>query len=123
MTKYFELLLDLLDINNKDDYLKIAKIIEDNQWKNFEIYHQYAPIFTWYINLLDETITLENFLRIWDINSDILYSPDRCDSISFLKNNISFLILVEFRVIIGSLFCFDNLTNDNKDNNIKIKPK
>ena len=31
MTKYFELLLDLLDINNKDDYLKIAKIIEDNQ--------------------------------------------------------------------------------------------
>ena len=87
MTKYFELLLDLLDISDRDNYLKIAKIIEDNHGKNFEIYHQYAPIFTWYINLLNGTITIEDFLKIWDINSDILYNPDRCDSISFLRNN------------------------------------
>jgi hypothetical protein len=87
MTKYFELLLDLLDITSKDDYLKIAKIIEDNHGKKFEIYHQHAPIFRWYIDLLDDAITVEKFLSIWDINSDILYNPDRWDSISFLREN------------------------------------
>lgn len=87
MTKYFELLLDLLDIMDKDDYIKIAKIIENNHGKNFEIYHQYAPIFMGYIKLLDKKITIEDFLRIWDINSDILYNSHRHDSISFLQNN------------------------------------
>jgi hypothetical protein len=31
MTKYFELLLDLLEIRPKEEFLKVAKVIEDNR--------------------------------------------------------------------------------------------
>ncbi|MBO4516933.1 hypothetical protein J5751_05950 [bacterium] len=45
MTKYFELLLDLLEIQDKDPYIKIAKIIEENPDKKLKVHHQYFFIF------------------------------------------------------------------------------
>jgi hypothetical protein len=45
MIKYFELLLDLLEIENKDSYIEIAKIIESNRNKKVKAYHQYFFIF------------------------------------------------------------------------------
>jgi len=91
MTKYFELLLDLLEISPKEDFLKAAKLIEDNRWKNIMVYHQYSPIFYWYMDLLDGKISIEDYLQVWDINSNILYDHNKKDSISFIKENNEFL--------------------------------
>ena len=90
MIKYFELLLDLLEIEDKENYIKIANIIESNPWKKLEIYHQHAPIFLWYKSLISGNQSIEDFLKIWDINSDILYNSQIEDSVSFFqkKKNI-----------------------------------
>ena len=87
MTKYFELLLDLLEISPKEDFLKVAKVIEDNRWREIVIYHQYSPVFYGYMDLLDWKISIEDYLQIWDINSNILYDSTKKDSISFIKGN------------------------------------
>jgi hypothetical protein len=45
MTKYFELLLDLLEIQDKDSYIEIAKVIEKNTDKKLQVHHQYFFVF------------------------------------------------------------------------------
>ena len=87
MIKYFELLLDLLEITEKDAYLKIANIIESNKAKKIEIYHQYPFIFQWYHQLLNWELQVEDFLQLWDFQSKIKFDPQKQDSITFLKSN------------------------------------
>jgi hypothetical protein len=41
MEKYFNLLLDLLDIVQNQNYLKILEVIEKNKDKQTHFYHQY----------------------------------------------------------------------------------
>jgi hypothetical protein len=41
MEKYFNLLLDLLDIVQNQNYLKILEVIEKNKDKKIYFYHQY----------------------------------------------------------------------------------
>lgn len=87
MIKYFELLLDLLEIAEKDNYLKVAQIIESNKSKKIEVYHQYPFIFLWYHKLLNEELQVEEFLQLWDFQSKIKYDTTKPDSITFLKSN------------------------------------
>ena len=82
-----KLLLDLLEIDNKDSYIEIAKIIESNSEKKIQAYHQYSFIFEWYQMLLNWKIEPEDFLQLWDFQSKINFDKNKDDSISFLKSN------------------------------------
>lgn len=87
MTKYFELLLDLLEIENKDSYIEIAKVIESNKDKKIKAYHQYFFIFEWYKRLLDWNMEPEEFLQLWDVWSSLRFDYNKPDSITFLQSN------------------------------------
>lgn len=87
MEKYFDLLLELLDIQNKKNYKKIAVLIEKDPKSNFELYHQYAFVFEWYQKLLNWEITEEEFTQLWDFQSKIKFNPNKLDSISFLQQS------------------------------------
>lgn len=87
MTKYFELLLDLLEIENKDSYIEIAKTIESNRDKKVKAYHQYFFIFEWYKKLLEWDMEPEEFLQLGDMWSSLRFDHDKLDSITFLQSN------------------------------------
>lgn len=87
MTKYFELLLDLLEIENKNSYIEIAKVIELNKDKKIKAYHQYFFIFEWYKKLLDWAMEPEEFLQLWDMWSILRFDHEKPDSITFLQSN------------------------------------
>ncbi len=94
MIKYFELLLDLLDIEEsiRAEYIDIANKIElvwesSNSYSSISCYHRHAFIFEWYQKLLNKKITTEEFTQIWDIKSTIFFDTKKQDSISFLKSN------------------------------------
>lgn len=87
MIKYFDLLLDLLEIEKSDKYHKVAEIIWQNISRDIQVYHQYAFVFLWYYKLLKWEISQEEFLQLWDFQSKILYDTKKLDSISFLKTN------------------------------------
>ena len=89
MIKYFELLLDLLDIEKsiRVKYIDIANIIEEWKYENIQCYHRHSLVFEWYKKLLDKKITTEEFTYIGDINSKISFDTKKQDSISFLKSN------------------------------------
>lgn len=87
MTKYFELLLDLLEIENKDYYVEISKVIESNKDKKLKVYHQYFFIFEWYKDLLNWKITPEEFLQLGDMGSKLRFDFNKPDSITFLQSN------------------------------------
>jgi len=89
MIKYFDLLLDLLEIAPNDEYHQVAEMIWQNLTKDIQVYHQYAFIFIWYHRLLKGEISEEEFLQLWDFQSKILYDTQKVDSISFLKSNPS----------------------------------
>lgn len=94
MIKYFELLLELLDIEDvvREKYIFIAKKIE-TIWKNTDTYssircyHRHAFIFEWYQKLINNEITTEDFIQTWDIKSKIFFDTQKQDSISFLNSN------------------------------------
>lgn len=87
MIKYFELQLELLEIQKKEDCIKIAKIIEKDPKRNFEFYHQYAFLFEWYKKLINWEISEDEFTTLWDFHSQSLFDIQKKDSISFLKSN------------------------------------
>lgn len=87
MNKYFTLLLDLLEIPENQKYIKILDIIEKNKDKNIQFFHQISFAFQWYQYLLNQKITPEEFLQIWDICSCQKLDNKKQDSISFLKSN------------------------------------
>jgi len=76
MQKYFDLLLELL-WPDEDDFLieekkklsATAKKIEERWDKNLKIAHKLWFIFRAYEDLLNEKITLDEFLSTWDITS------------------------------------------------------
>ncbi|HRX64192.1 MAG TPA: hypothetical protein P5060_03760 [Candidatus Absconditabacterales bacterium] len=87
MDKYFQLLLDLLEIENIQDYKKIAELIQQNPKSKFEFYHKHAFVFEGYKKLLEDKITIEDFTQLGDVNSKIFFDTKKEDSISFLKSN------------------------------------
>lgn len=103
MIKYFELLLDLLDINQKQNFIQIASIIESNKDKNIKIYHQYAFIFEWYQKLVNWVLSPEEFIQLWDIDSSIRFDINKPDSISYLKSNPE--------IEKDSIYIFDSIAN------------
>ena len=89
MIKYFELLLDLLDIEKsiRAEYTSIADKIESQKYSYIKCYHRHSFIFEWYQKLLKKEITTEEFTQIWDIKSKVFFDTKKQDSISFLKSD------------------------------------
>lgn len=76
MQKYFDLLLELLRPENDDFVLEekkklstTAKKLEKRWNKNLKIAHKIWFIFEAYDDLLNDKISLDNFLATWDITS------------------------------------------------------
>lgn len=104
MTKYFELLLDLLEIESKSPYIEIAKVIESNKDKKVKAYHQYFFIFEWYKKLLEWDMEPEEFLQLWDMWSSLRFDHDKPDSITFLQSNP--------KLDKDTIYIFDSLSED-----------
>lgn len=67
MIDQFELLLDLLNIEDKQYYMDTAKQIEKKQHKRIKTRHKHGFVFEVYNDFLDHKISLEDFVKIWDI--------------------------------------------------------
>lgn len=67
MIDQFDLLLDLLNIEDKQYYMDAAKQIEKKQHKTIKTIHKHGFIFEVYDDFLDHKISLEDFVKIWDI--------------------------------------------------------
>lgn len=100
MQKYFDLLLELLRpeddnfiVEEKKKLSATAKKIEERWDKNLKISHKVWFIFEAYEDLLNEKISLDEFLATWDITSEkniswpSEYSIQVIDSILKWKNN------------------------------------
>lgn len=101
MKKYFTLLLNLLEIQNQDCFDQVLEIIEKHKTKKIHFYHQYGFLLQWYLSLLQEKISLEDFLKIWDIDSPFSIDIQKKDSISFLRSNP--------KLISSEIYIFDSL--------------
>ncbi len=123
MQKYFDLLLELLQpedddfiIEEKKELSATAKKLEERWDKNLKIAHKVWFIFEAYENLLNEKITLDEFLATWDITSKKNISKPSESSIQILdwiiqwKNNDKDTLFILDSISFGIL----------SDNNKKI---
>lgn len=118
MHKYFDLLLELLRPNDDDFVLEEKKKLSaaanklEERWdKNLKIAHKVWFIFKAYEDLLNDKISLDDFLATWDItstkklhsanessidvlNSIINWNIKADDNTLFILDSISFWILV-----------------------------
>ena len=92
MQKYFDLLLELLRPEDDDFAMEekkklsaTAKKIEERWYKNLKIAHKVWFIFEAYEDLLNEKITLDDFLATWDITSKRDISKPGVSSIEVLN--------------------------------------
>jgi len=95
MLKYFSLVLDLLEIEPKSEYLCVAEKIVENIDSKLFCYHRHRFLFVAFKELLEEEISLEEFIQIWDVDSSKkIYDPKIMNSVDFLdwvKNKIEIL--------------------------------
>ena len=99
MLKYFDLLLELLRpeddefiIEEKKKLSATAKKLEEKWDKNLKIFHKYWFIFNAYNDLLNERISLDEFLATWDITSSRkIYENDE-SSLSIINKIIDWKI-------------------------------
>lgn len=113
MQKYFDLLLELLRpeddnfiVDEKKKLSATAKKIEERWDRNLKIAHKVWFIFEAYEDLLNEKITLDEFLATWDITSKRNISEANESSIEVLnwiiqwknndKNNLFILDSISF---------------------------
>ena len=72
MRKYFDLLLDLLEIEDKASYEKLAQQIEDAPAEAKILFaHRARFILSWYLDLLKWELAPEEFVLLGDVESSI----------------------------------------------------
>ena len=135
MQKYFDLLLELLRpedddfvIEEKKKLSATAKRLEGRWDKNLKIAHKVWFIFEAYEDLLNEKITLDEFLATWDITSERNISKPSESSIEVLnwiiewKNNDENTLFILDSISFASLAKKDKETIQNraKDHNCEL---
>ena len=135
MQKYFDLLLELLRpedddfvIEEKKKLSATAKKLEERWDKNLKIAHKVWFIFEAYEDLLNEKITLDDFLATWDITSERNISSPSESSIEVLnwiiewKNNDENTLFILDSISFASLAKKDKETVQNraKDHNCEL---
>ena len=122
MQKYFDLLLELL--RPEDDYFIIeekkklsatAKKLEERWNKNLKIAHKVWFIFEAYEDLLNEKITLDEFLATWDITSKRNISKPSESSIDVLNWIIEWKNKDENTLFILDSISFASLAKKDKE--------
>ena len=116
MEKYFDLVLDLLEIKESSNLKEIANqlIYENEKWNKVLYISRYWFLFDARMSLLNGEIMPEDFVQIWDYwsNFDIY-----CDWNVDIKKKLSDLALWKFS---DDVFVIDRdwreffLSNDNK---------
>ena len=96
MQKYFDLLLELLwpddddfVVEEKKKLSATAKKLEERWEKWLKIAHKVWFIFQAYDDLLNEDISLDDFLATWDITSTQKFAMNNKSSIDVLNSIIS----------------------------------
>ena len=135
MQKYFDLLLELLRpedddfvIEEKKKLSATAKKIEERWDKNLKIAHKVWFIFEAYEDLLNEKISLDEFLATWDITSKKNISWNYKSSIEVLnwiielQNNNKNTLFILDSISFASLAKKDKETVQNraKDHNCEL---
>ena len=121
MQKYFDLLLELLRpedddfvIEEKKKLSATAKKIEERWDKNLKIAHKVWFIFEAYEDLLNEKISLDEFLATWDITSKKNISWNYKSSIEVLNWIIEWQNNNENTLFILDSISFASLANKDK---------
>jgi len=121
MQKYFDLLLELLRpedddfiIEEKKKLSATAKKLEERWNKNLKIAHKHGFIFDAYENLLNEEISLDEFLATWDITSTNKLHTDSESSIQILEWIIQWKNTDEDVLFILDSISFASLENNDK---------
>ena len=130
MQKYFDLLLELLRpedddfiIEEKKKLSATAKKLEERWDKNLRIAHKVWFIFEAYEDLLNEKITLDEFLATWDITSERNISKPTKSSIKVInwiiewKNNDENTLFILDSISFVSLAKKDKETIQNRAKN------
>lgn len=135
MQKYFDLLLELIRPDDDDFIIKekkklsaTAKKLEERWNKNLKIAHKVWFIFEAYENLLNEKISLDEFLATWDITSERNISKPSESSIKILdwiiewQNNNENTLFILDSISFASLAKKEKETVQNraKDNSCEI---
>lgn len=123
MQKYFDLLLELLRPND-DDFIvdekkklaAAAKKLEERWNKNLKVHHRHRFIFKAYENLLNERISLDEFLATWDITSTNKLHTYTESSIQIINWIIQWKNNDENTLFILDSISFANLSNNDKKN-------
>ena len=123
MQKYFDLLLELLR-PDKDDFMiekkklsTVWKKIEERGNRNLKIFHKYKFLFDAYDKLLNEKISLDEFLATWDITSQNKLLSNDLSSITTINSIIAWNIKNEENTLfILDSISFLNLSDSDKKN-------
>ena len=122
MQKYFDLLLELLRpedddfiIEEKKKLSATAKKLEERWNKNLKIAHKHGFIFDAYENLLNEEISLDEFLATWDITSTNKLHTNSESSIQILEWIIQWKNTDENALFILDSISFASLENNDKN--------
>ena len=121
MQKYFDLLLELLRPDDDDFVLAekkklsaTAKKLEERWDKNLKIAHKVWFIFEAYEDLLNEKISLDEFLATWDITSEKNISWIQESSIDVLNWITQWKNNDENTLFILDSISFASLANNDK---------
>ena len=135
MQKYFDLLLELLwpeddnfVVEEKKKLSATAKKLEERWNRNLKIAHKVWFIFEAYEDLLNEKITLDEFLATWDVTSKRNISESTESSIQVLewiiqwKNDDENTLFILDSISFASLAKKDKETIQNraKDHNCEL---
>ena len=122
MQKYFDLLLELLRPEDDDFIMEekkklsaTAKKLEEWWDKNLKIAHKVWFIFEAYEDLLNEKITLDEFLATWDVTSERNISKPSKSSIDVLNWIIEWRNNDENTVFILDSISFVSLAKKDKE--------
>ena len=121
MQKYFDLLLELLRPEDDDFVIEekkklsiAAKKLEERWDKKLKIAHKVQFIFDAYEDLLNEKISLDDFLVTWDINSTRNISWEKESSFEVLNWIVRWKNNDKNTLFILDAISFASLANDNK---------
>ena len=122
MQKYFDLLLELLRPANDDLILDekkklstSAKKLEERWDKNLKIVHKVWFLFDAYDDLLNDKVSLDNFLATWDITSTKRLSTNTKTSLDILNSIIEWDMENENNTLfILDAISFWSLANNDK---------
>ena len=89
MEKYFDLVLELLEIEEKEKLKDTALQIKNHQekWESISFFHQYDFLFNAWLALCAQEISEEEFVQIGDVDSQFqLYDENKKNAKEYFES-------------------------------------